>query len=301
MAIGCGSSSSSPGPAKEGGADVTNDSPIDVHVNDVASEASEAGHEAGVEGGAEAGDAGIDASAIENFASALAAARCQNWLSCCPGGDAGAYSLSACTDTYRGYGWEGNLPDNQTALGRGFIVIDSVKAAACVAAVQALPCGQQTAAQWSSVTQACELVLTGTIPIGSSGCVSSFECANGAYCSTNDGGVGSCVALATQGQPCNTVISSLIDPRADYMCSYLGSSSNGMFCDLINNPANSATCQPLLANGINCVAASGYYDDQACPSSGALCGDNSQCGGSASYPYPGNCTPYLITDAGGGG
>jgi hypothetical protein len=85
------------------------------------------------------------------------------------------------------------------------------------------------------------------------------------------------------------------------MCSYLGSGSPPLFCDLINHAADAATCQPLLAAGQNCVnAVNGYYDDQACVTSAALCGDNSQCGGTASYPYPTQCGKW-ISDAGGGG
>ena len=303
VAVGCSSGSTSP--TSEGGTDGSTDARSDLSVADVTNEA--ANQDTFIPPDTfthDASDGGVDASAVLAFADALVAARCKNWLACCPGG-ASAYDLKACTSTYGGYGWEGNLPVDQTALARGNIVIDNIKAAACLSAVTNLSCGSQTAVQWSAATQPCELVLTGTLAINGTGCTSSFECAAGAYCDPS--GSGTCKPLATQGQPCNTVISSLVDPRADQMCSYLGSSSNGLYCDLIHNAADAATCQPLLANGANCVnqatsgPASGYYDDQACPASGALCGDNSLCGGSASYPYPANCTPFLITDAGGGG
>lgn len=162
----------------------------------------------------------------------------------------------------------------------------------------------QTAAAWSAVTQACELVIQGTVPNNQGGCIDSYECAPSGYCDpTVDGGL--CRPLQGQGQPCNTVINAATpgqNPLADQMCSYLASSQSGLFCDLINNPPNAATCQPLLAAGASCVNGStGYYDDQACVANAALCGDNALCGGTASYPYTPFCANFIITDAGGGG
>jgi hypothetical protein len=84
------------------------------------------------------------------------------------------------------------------------------------------------------------------------------------------------------------------------MCSYLGSGGPALFCDLVNSGADAATCRPLLEAGAPCSNVAGtYYDDQACPTGAALCGDDNVCGAGASYPYPGFCATY--TDAGGGG
>jgi hypothetical protein len=253
---------------------------------------------------ADSGSAGDSADAADAgnpvlaFAMAEATAICEHFQPCCPAlpADAGmAYSLTDCIASYRGYGWEGNLPYDQNALIRGKLTVNEIQAAECLAAINStnLPCPQQTAAGWSAVTNACEGVLQGVIGIGQTGCVSSFECVPGSYC--NPAVPGTCTALATQGQPCNTVINTPDEPIPDEMCSYLGSSSNGMFCDLID-PSTSpkyATCQPLLAAGATCVnATTQWYDDQACPASGALCGDNNECGGTASYPYAGSGECY---------
>ena len=143
-------------------------------------------------------------------------------------------------------------------------------------------------------------------------CVDSFECATGNYCDpTVDGGL--CTQLATQGAACNTKIRDPyagtpagggLAPYADQMCSYLGSGQPALFCDLINNGPDAATCKPLLANGAMCGSTlnSGYYDDQACTPP-ALCGDDLLCGDNALYPYSNFCQLYAPQpqDAGGPG
>jgi hypothetical protein len=161
----------------------------------------------------------------------------------------------------------------------------------------------QTSTQWEAITSACEFVIQGTIPSNSAGCIDSFECAQGNYCDPTVAG-GTCTPLATQGQPCNTKINDptlTTNPLADQMCSYLSSGSPPLFCDLIKNGPDAATCQPLLANGASCSNATNmYYDDQACAPP-ALCGDNLQCGGTTTYPYSSFCQFYQIKDAGGPG
>jgi hypothetical protein len=233
-----------------------------------------------------------------------AKAECSRWLNCCPSGpDAGAYDLQRCIHDITTFGWEGMLPRDTSVYSRGYITVDQSKATSCISALDSFPCGTQTPAQWGAITSACELVIQGTIPSNSPGCISSFECAPGNYCdSTVNGGL--CTPLAKQGEPCNTKIvtgPNLVPPLPDEMCSYLSSGRPPLFCDLINNAPDAATCQPLLANGASCSnAASMYYDDQACTPP-ALCGDNLQCGGTTTYPYADFCSFYAIQDAGGPG
>ena len=238
------------------------------------------------------------------FAIDEATANCTRFLECCPDGlDAGAYDLQRCINTFVTFGWEGTLPQDTRVYSRGHIIVNEAKAATCISALNSFPCGLQTPAQWGAITSACELVIQGTLPSNSPGCISSFECASGNYCDpTVDGGL--CTPLATQGQPCNTKINDPTlswMPLADQMCSYLSSGQPPLFCDLINNAPDAATCRPLLAKGASCsTPANGYYDDQACVPP-ALCGDNMQCGGTTTGPYPAFCQSYLIQDAGGPG
>ena len=231
-----------------------------------------------------------------------ATAQCSNWLNCCPGLDGGAYDLQRCIRDNTTYGWEGTLPEDTSVYYRGHIIVNQARGAGCVSALNSFPCGTQTPTQWGAITSACELVIQGTLPSNAPGCISSFECTPGNYCDpTVDGGL--CTPLAKQGEPCNTKISDpdLVPPLADQMCSYLSSGEPPLFCDLVNNAPDAATCQPLLANSASCSnAANMYYDDQACTPP-ALCGDNLQCGGTTSYPYADFCRLYAIADAGGPG
>lgn len=302
LAIGCGGGTSAQ-PAHDAGNDVTADTGPDVHVVE-AGDAGDAGDSS--DSGNVVVDSGDATPPAFVFAQTEAKTLCTAFLDCCPGGlDSGTYSLSQCIAGANGYGWEGTLPSDTNIYSRGNVTFDSAKAASCLTAIKAFPCGTQTAAQWSAITQACELVIQGTIASGQGGCASSWECAANTFCDpTVDGGL--CRPLATQGEPCDTLINTGTgvqeNPIPDEMCSYLGSGAPALFCDLINNGGNAPTCQPLVASGGNCInATTGYYDDQACVTSAALCGDNSQCGGTASYPYPSFCTNYAITDAGGGG
>jgi hypothetical protein len=319
---GCGDDTT--GAAPDGGGDVTTDvgpdneqvdSPTDSPLID---SPIEAGPDAAPDvmnlDAGDSGDAFDNYGTVQQFKAAIATARCNNWQPCCPAAG-GPYDMNACIGAYENYGWEGNLPFTQTALATpGTVLIDPTKAANCLAAVRAIPCGMQTAAQWSAVTQACTGVLRGTIAIGQSGCNASVECVSGAYCSFAAGGAGVCTALATQGRPCNPAwlfpagSTQVVEPRPDEICSYLASSNTGLYCDLIDavGSANYQTCQPLLASGGTCSnglsGSAYYYDDQACPAAGDLCGDNNKCGGTATYPYGGSgeCA-YVIRDAGGGG
>jgi hypothetical protein len=317
-AFGC-SSSSSHGEPPEGGPDVTNDvAKQDVIVNETGPEA-EAGTVDASDGGDSAPEAEAGPAAGEVFAYAEANAICAAWKSCCATQDpgAGTFNTNDCVGNLVTYGWEGNLAADQSIYSHGNVTVDQAKASACLTAIAGFQCPQQTGAGWATITDACRLVITGTIPIGQTGCNSSFECATGGYCDYTAGTGGTCKALATAGQACNTVASagSAVDggaptpPLPDEMCSYLASGQPAMYCDLIDPPgsANYQTCQPVLAAGGLCYnttafGGAGYYDDQACPTATPLCGDDSLCGDTASYPnIAGSCAFYAITDAGGGG
>jgi hypothetical protein len=266
-------------------------------------------NEAGPEASVDASDAGADVDAAPpytglEFANQYAAAYCNAFLNCCQLATPGLYNTNDCIVAVANEGWEQSLPDTNV-YARGHTTANQTKAMQCITALSSFPCGTQTAAEWQAITNACELVVTGTIPIGSTGCISSFECAPNSYCDPNNDG-GTCTALATQGQPCDTAINSAVSPIPDQMCNYLGSQNVPLYCNLLDNGADAATCQPTLPAGSACTNTvsppssplNGYYDDLACQPP-ALCGDNLECGGTTSYPYPFFCQTYLI-DAGGG-
>ncbi len=288
----------------ETGGDVSNESSVDSGAPPDSSNASDAGDSAP---GTDAADSGYDGAALVAFDTDQARAICTFLLGCCPGG-LSTHDLNECISVYQEYGWEGNVPPAPGTLLQGHMAIDATAASNCLATIATLNsnCGAQTAASWTAVTQACELVITGTLPNGSGPCQTSFQCATG-YCSNAVDG-GQCMPLQAQGQSCDTrtladaILFAGLGPVQDYRCSYLGSGNTGQFCDLIDAPDASTygTCQPLRAAGSPCGNAT-YYDDQACAPAAALCGDTNLCGSSASYPYPYTCNFYKIQDAGGGG
>ena len=199
---------------------------------------------------------------------------CTKFLGCCPGGVAN-YNVDKCKNET--LGWLRAL-EGYTSFDGGRVDFDVAAGAACIAAINALPCGTQTAADWSRITDACYNVTKGRRTAGDR-CKASAECLPNLFCdSTVDGGA--CTPVVGQGQRCNTKA-----PR-DEMCA--GRSKPTLFCDVVNNLDDAGTCQPLLANGASCVRNSPYFfTDIGCQA--GLCGDNSLCGGSASYPYTGFC------------
>jgi hypothetical protein len=242
----------------------------------------------------------VDGSAGQAFATQEATAICTNWFKCCPPPSSG-YDMNACVAGLLGYGWEGNLSSDLTVYSRGNIDFNADAGAACLAAINQFTC-TQTATYWATVTTACQHVFAGKIAGGSGGCKSSYECAPNNFCDpTVDGGF--CTSVHTNGQPCNDKLTGY--NVANQECSYLGSTQSGLFCDIVNNGTGGygapATCKPTLANGTNCVNTTTFdYTDLACTS--LLCGDDSKCGDTATYPViAGTCSFYKIKDAGGGG
>lgn len=319
----CGSSNSTPGGSDSGSdstadvePEVGTDTGIDQSVADsgpgtdtgiatdsgtgtdsgIAADTSIPPGDSGGDAAHDAAEAGIDPIL---WAEQFAQVYCNTFLGCCRSALGGTYDTNSCIIAVSSEGWELSLPDTNI-YARGNTVLNTTKATACLAAMTSFPCGTQTAAQWQTITSACELVVTGTIPIGTAGCLASIECVPGAYCDpTNDGGT--CTALATQGQACDTKINSTLPVIPDQMCDYLGSGTGSppLFCDLIDNGPDAATCQPQLAANANCCnGTTGYYDDMACAPP-SLCGDDCQCGGTTSYPYQPFCQLYKIADAGG--
>jgi hypothetical protein len=249
----------------------------------------------GVSAGSDSGDSGDAApTKLQAYASQYAHAFCSGFAKCCPGGDAGAFDVESCAASSSfGGGWRSTLPFSAQALTADNMLLDNDAGANCIAALQNMGCtvgGTMTAAAFSAVTTACNGVLTGTIPTGSSGCVSSFECTNG-YCNLpTDGGAGTCTALAGAGGACAAG-----NDSPDQMCSQAGTRP-ALWCDLLDHPDGvGATCIAPFSDGTTCFTTS-YWDDYGCAS--GICGDDSTCGTPATYPDPGFCAFWTPADAG---
>src|SRR4029077_10702533 len=115
-------------------------------------------------------------------------------------------------------------------------------------------------AENASITSACAAVMHGTIPVGGTGCSSSWECVPGSFCDPTVGG-GTCTFLVGQGGACGT------KALNDEMCAYLSTHNPPQFCNAING---SMTCAPLQADGANCMDSMGNFYDLSCTSE--LCG-----------------------------
>jgi hypothetical protein len=247
-----------------------------------------------------ASDGGADASgpnAIQQYATSYGQAFCSGQGKCCPGYPA-AFDQADCAAAWTTLGWEFTLPANPAVYTAGHLNYNATQGALCLAALQNFACttgGTVTAAQYGAVTTACLGVLTGTIPVGSGGCISSFECANG-YCELpSDGGTGTCMPLVDSGGTCSPG-----NDSPDEMCSQAGSYQPMLWCNQLAGGAT-GTCAAPLANGATCydpTVSASYFDDYGCSS--LLCGDDALCGDPATYPTPppGFCENWL-TDAGG--
>ncbi len=213
-----------------------------------------------------------------------ATAFCTGIANCC-GLDAGGFDFPTCEGDWSISGYRGlpTILPSPAVTNRGNLTFNATQAASCVAAVQAWPCGTFTAADNAAIISACLDVLGGTIPIGGTGCQSSFECVSGAYCNA----AGTCSALVTQGGTCTL----------DEQCTYVGTLQPELACDLYPSDGGSpttGTCQPPKASGASskCFNAN-TISDLMCSS--RLCDDTvSSCGNTATNPWPPICANYVI-------
>lgn len=238
-----------------------------------------------------------------------AAAFCSGISKCCAA-DAGAFSQATCKAAWVVGGWDNTtLPNTTSIYDAGHLTFNATQAAACVAALNGFTCTTGpafTPAQYAAITNACLGVLGGTIPIGTRGCTSSWECASGSWCNLNvDGGsppadagdgaaptpTGVCTALLATGAACTL----------DEMCSYVGTQKPASFCQLLGGDGGvqaTGTCQAAQADNAPCgdVNQGAYFDDQACTSQ--LCGDPFTCGTNVTIPTSNFCGGYPPSDGG---
>jgi len=246
----------------------------------------------GEEGDATAGDSSEDvvddgdASDAKNIPPGLVAyptqnatAFCNSMARCC-GVDAGSFEMTACVSDWSVSAWELMLPDNAAVYTAGNLTFSTTRADACISALQAWPCGPFGSAENEAIVSACSNVFGGTIPVAGTGCLSSYECADG-YCSAS----GTCTAPVGMGGAC----------QADEQCSHAGAIPT-LFCDLYPSDGSSpttGTCQPLLpSGGINLCGNANVLDDLACTTE--VCGDDNICGDSKTNPATNICPGYVL-------
>jgi hypothetical protein len=207
--------------------------------------------------------------ALEAYPQQYAAAYCYGVGNCCPGFDAGGFDLAACESRATSYGgWDNTIPsDAGTVACRGNMTIDEDAGVRCFAALRAYPCGTEVdASAFAALIRACEGVLGGTLPIDAGGCVSSFECVDGAYCKPGADGGGICTPLVGEGGTCWN----------DDNCRSATSGQPAFFCNGDFVASGVGACIPQQPDDADCAGWANPFDDQACAS--LQCGDQQTCG-----------------------
>jgi hypothetical protein len=238
---------------------------------------------------ADAADVYVCPAALQAYQTQYAEAFCYGVGNCCPGYDAGGFDITSCVNDNRGNGYDNTIPQDTATECRGNVIFNPDAGVACLAALRAFPCAaaqaipsQFTASASAQIIDACLGVFSGTIPIDAGGCTSSWECVEGAYCNTLDGGT-ICSPLVAVGGPCTS----------DDMCRSFATGQPANFCngDLVD--AGVGTCQPQQANGTSCQDPSQDSYDWSCTA--LLCGDDGLCGSNATInfclAFPGDAGP----------
>jgi hypothetical protein len=214
-------------------------------------------------------DAGSDVATLPPgllaYPAQYANAICTGFSTCCGAG----FDMAACEANMTTLGYDNTLPARDV-YGNGHLTFNEDAGAGCLAALRTWPCGVTiTSTQNAAILSACHGVLAGTIPVGGTGCNSSFECVNGAYC--QPGSPTTCVAIVGDGGACSPSGES-----PDEQCAYIGSAQPGLYCDVYpNDGGNDAAgptgvCAPALPDGVNSLCTDGiqFYSDYACANRG---------------------------------
>ena len=231
-------------------------------------------------------DAYVCPTALKTYPQQYAAAYCYGVGNCCPGYGEGGFDLPTCLSENQVNGWDNTLPEDPTVVCRGDIDLDEDASTACLAQLAAYPCGTEvSAATFAALIHACQNVLRGTLQVDAGGCVSSFECVDGAYCAYDpDAGVpGTCLPLAGDGGACSS----------DDMCRSASSGQPTQFCSSDLTSAATGICTPQLLDNADCSGASSSWYDKVCAS--LQCGDPQTCGSPAGLDF---CPAYPPPDSG---
>ena len=294
--------------------DATTDSAEDVQADVVQETASDSTADTGSEldAGSDA-DAGVADSGIlpsaQTFPSLLATAFCNTIAACCgTSADAASFNWQTCYNDVFASGFKGINTTGTNLVDGGHIEFNLAQAQACLNTIASADCtsNQISSTEESLLFQNCYGAYSGTLVAGSP-CAGTLECAPGNFCLPADGGVGDagaigqCQPLAGVGGACGVFGAQGLGQT---VCSYRGSTSNGLFCQNIAGDAGTTqlspsqwTCQPQWANGSDC------YANQDCTSS--LCVEVGttnafQCGSAGDWAYPNTCALFVVpVDAGG--
>jgi hypothetical protein len=220
-------------------------------------------------------DAGVDAPTLHlaEYLGAVENAFCGRLAACC---DAGAPFVASCVSAVAPNGKNpGGVIANLGTLvvDGGHVTFDASAAMACLSAIGDIaPCDTLSADQHLAITKACAAPIKGTLTIGATGCRSSWDCVQPAYCD----GTGACRSLHPSDAACG-------DRVLSQDCSSLGNTP-GTFCATVTAGMDGGTCLAAAPDGGACTAG-----DVSCQS--FLCSDDGKTCVSAS--------PFASTGSGG--
>jgi hypothetical protein len=192
-------------------------------------------------------DSGMDASQeIAAYPLLVTTAYCQRLAQCCTSASV-PISVDDCVSLYEPNG--GAIANLATAVATsGHLTYNASAASDCLTRINAIDCDSVDSAENIQLTNACAAGLKGTLSVGGTGCLSSWDCMQPAYCATPGATTGVCTALLPTGAACTDIVYS-------EDCNPLGNAI-GNFCG------------PNGATEPKCLAAE---DD------GGACEENNQC------------------------
>ncbi|MCK5690920.1 hypothetical protein KAI87_16685 [Myxococcota bacterium] len=208
--------------------------------------------------GCDSDDDAADPVAFEDLSAAYAAGYCTWIFSCCDTAEIAEFGIAteaACLTELTGE-LDDDLADIEGAIGSGAVIYDADDAGTCMAAIEAVACGDDIEDAFD--TPACETLFRGTVAAGSA-CVDSSECAGDDSWCDDDVCVidtetivavgGSCAdgdAYCDDGLFCNDSAVCAAMPVDGEECNW-GNCAAGFACDTATD-----TCGDPLANGIAC-------------------------------------------------
>jgi hypothetical protein len=233
-------------------------------------------------------DATVDvqtvAPSLDEFTHAVDYAYCVRIQQCCLTG-AAQWNTAACAALFDSYGSPFRTGVYQAAFDGGYVGYKPAQAVDCLQEIAAFNC-VVTAQVFAKAVLDCNAAIVGLIGIDAGGCRSSVECAAGAYCNVpegSDSGIGSCLSLQQEGQPCT-------NPNSE-QCTYLGNGEPPLFC---GSPGDGGPDRCTAALGVD----AGCSTNAQCQS--GLCGG--QCLAESTLSDPGVdggfCQYFAIVDAG---
>jgi hypothetical protein len=177
---------------------------------------------------------------------------CERIAQCCNSPQ--TFSPASCEATYATVGGAVGNVGNAVPTS-GHLVLSPSDVSNCIATIDQLPCAATTSQQNLAAIQACAAGLKGTLTMGQSGCLSSWDCVQPAFCKPGSDG-GTCVALLGSTDPCT-------DTDFSQDCNSLGDVP-GLFCGPFGSP--SPICLSAENTGGVCL------ENQQCLST--YCGEN---------------------------